>query len=286
MSTTRTCPPPRLLVVTPTLGESPWLGDTVLSVARHAGPGARHVLVCPEVKADRLARRFPELTVLPELGRPGLYSAINDGWRLSTDKPWDWFTWINDDDLLLPGFSAALQAAAESGPSDGLRPWFYGGLRLIDEDSNSLGRLALCRRPGDIGPLVDCGVSPLNQQGMLIPRAWMEHLEGLREDLRICADFDLWLRAHCEGADFRPVPGELAAFRLRAGQVSADLDRHRREFLETAARLRPSPAPGIARLAALTRFRFDNLGTYLGRLLRTGRLGGLALLDNERRRTR
>jgi len=271
--------PPRLLVITPTLGDSPWLAETIASVASHAGPRVLHVLVCPAGRVEGLARSHPGVRVVADSGRRGVYPAINDGWRALADKEWDWFTWLNDDDFLLPGFRSALSLA--SMPSMGRCPWIYGGIRLLGDDGRSLGSLAVCRREEDIGPLVDQGISPLNQQGMLIPREWLLELGGLREDLLICADFDLWLRALQAGARFCHAGAELAAFRLRPGQISGDEKRHRSEFLSVATRLRPRRSSLARRTLALLRFRLGNTPLYLRRLLLTRRLRGMALLRQE-----
>ena len=51
-------PKRRLLVLTPTLGTSPYLDETVRSIERLEWP-IEHVLVCPVGKIAELARRFP-----------------------------------------------------------------------------------------------------------------------------------------------------------------------------------------------------------------------------------
>jgi Ca2+-binding RTX toxin-like protein len=67
----------KLLVVTPTLGESPWLEETISSVAAVAG-APEHVLVAPADKVAALARRYPRVAVVAEPGG-GMYAAINAG---------------------------------------------------------------------------------------------------------------------------------------------------------------------------------------------------------------
>ena len=101
----------KILVITPTLGESPWLAETVASVATLAAPH-EHVLVAPAATVPALAARFPGVTVTAEPGG-GMYAAINAG--VAAAREWDAFTYINDDDLLLPGFAAAVAAMAGRG---------------------------------------------------------------------------------------------------------------------------------------------------------------------------
>src|SRR4051812_6367293 len=94
-----------LLVVTPTLGESPFLDQTVASI--EAQPlHIEHVIATPGRKVAELAARYPDATVVADAGRlGGIYGAINAGIQAASAKfKWDWFTYINDDDTLLPGF--------------------------------------------------------------------------------------------------------------------------------------------------------------------------------------
>lgn len=113
----------KILVVTPTLGESPWLAETVASVAALRIPGA-HVLVAPEAAVGKLAARFPGVTVVPEPGG-GMYAAVNAG--LAAVQGWEAFTYINDDDLLLPGFTAVVERASHAAGT----PLLAYGLSLI-----------------------------------------------------------------------------------------------------------------------------------------------------------
>ena len=117
-----------LLVVTPTLGESPFLDQTVASI--EAQPlHIRHVISTPGRKVAELAARYPHALVVPDAGRlGGIYGAINAGIQAAKFK-WDWFTYINDDDTLLPGFGLViLQNLRDPSPS----PVVYGDVELID----------------------------------------------------------------------------------------------------------------------------------------------------------
>src|SRR5688572_16128156 len=106
------CTPMKLLAVTPTLGTSAWLADTVASIAAF-GPTCQHVIVAPSAMQGPLTARFPKCTVIIEpMG--GMYAAINDG--IETTQRWDAFTYINDDDLLLPDFRVVIEAVASASP--------------------------------------------------------------------------------------------------------------------------------------------------------------------------
>lgn len=268
-----------LLVVTPTLGRSPWLDRTVESVTATAGTFAHHVLVAPPDRLADLQRRFPSCTVVADRVARGVYPAINAGIAAAAGWSWEWFTWINDDDELAPGFTPHLDRALQHNARLFDAPWFFGPVQLRDGRDADLGGLAVARTAADILPLLQSDISPLNQQGLLAPRAWVDRLGSLREDLRICADLDFWLRAVVGGARFRCSPETVAIFRLRAGQISGDVGRHQAEFRAVVRALVPEPVSDLSRFTARARFRFDNLSTYAGRIRRSGWKGGFDLLQ-------
>lgn len=67
----------KLLIITPTLGTSRFLHETVQSVSQ-LRMNFLHVLVCPANCVESLRNTYPGLTVLSEpVNSLGMYSAIN-----------------------------------------------------------------------------------------------------------------------------------------------------------------------------------------------------------------
>lgn len=251
----------RILVVTPTLGASPFLEETVASVADQP-LDIVHVLSAPAAKQEELRARFPGMTVVEDAGRAGgIYGAINAALgRAGAD--WDWFTYINDDDLLLPGFGrASLRHLGAPTPA----PVAYGDVELVDEGGRPLARITTERDPAWIPALLQQGISPLMQQGMLVRRDLVERLGGFDLRYRLCADLDFWLRAYAGGAAFRHHPERVARFRVRAGQLSGDTRLTQAEQDAIVARLLPVPVPPLKRKWAVVRYRACNLPRYLAR---------------------
>ncbi len=267
---------PALLVVTPTLGESPWLSRTVESVAHYAGANTRHILVAPESRADELHARFPHCIIVADRVRRGVYPAINQGIAAALAESWEYFTWLNDDDAFAPGFSRHLARALLCDPEENI--WFYGGVRLRGPSDENLGHLPIARFTNDIVPLAEAGINPLNQQGMLVPRPALMQLGNIREDLRICGDVDFWLRGLRDGARFRLTGATVAEFRLRKGQISGDVEAHRREFARAVAGVFAGRSGPLRRALARTRFRAGNAFVYLERIRRCGWRGGFDML--------
>jgi len=259
-------PLPTLLVVTPTLGETPLLEQTVASVAAQPLP-LLHVLAVPLRRVAALQARYPHTTVVPDAGRGGgIYGALNAA-LAQAPTSWDWFTYINDDDLLLPGLGAvAREHFARPDPE----PVIYGNVEQIDEAGSRVGEVTVEDDPNWIPALLQQGISPAMQQGMLFRRDCVAKLQGFDTRYRLCADLDFWLRARAAGLRFRYYPVAVAQFRLRAGQLSGDTSLTRREQSEIVRRHFPARLPAWRRHLAHVRYRLHNLPRYLERLRRHG----------------
>lgn len=253
----------RILVITPTLGSSPWLEVTVASVARFQ-PVCIHVLVAPIAQVESLAQRFPAVTVVPEPGG-GMYAAINVG--LGAVAGWDGFTYINDDDLLLPRFARVL-----TGLRDNPTGAVYGGVRLIGTHGQSLGSIPISPFPSLNRRLYAQRVEPVYQHGTVFSRHLHEKMGGFDESFRFCGDTEYMARACVAGLPFRCATWRnVAAFRLRAGQLTKNLPVMQAESDRAHAKL-GLPAARITwrhRWARLV-FRGANLPVYLERIVRHG----------------
>jgi glycosyltransferase involved in cell wall biosynthesis len=265
--------PGTVLVLTPTLGESAFLDQTVASVAAQSVP-ILHVLSVPAAKAEAVQRRFKHTLVVPDAGRAGgIYGALNAGLQ-AAPPDWEWFTYINDDDVLLPGFSDLVRRQA-GGPGGGVA---YGEVDLLDESDAILTGITIERNPRRLGALLQSGISPLMQQGTLFSRAAVVAAGKFDLRYRLCADLDFWLRCWASGQPFTYHRMRVAQFRLRAGQLSGDTARTRAEQDEIVRRHLPLASGSAQRAWAVARFRVDNLPKYLRRFRRNGLQTSYAIL--------
>jgi len=265
----------RLLVVTPTLGVSDYLDDTVRGVTSLKIP-YRHVISCPRPEVAQLQERFPHASVLADAGREaGLYGAINVALR-AAGEDWQWFTYINDDDELAPDFSAVAQRHfAQADPE----PVVYGNVRVIDDAGQTISFLTTENSPRFIPALLRAGISPLNQQGMLFRRDVVRELGEFNTKYRICADLDFWARALAAGHRFRYYPVEVGRFRIRRGQISGDVNLTIHEQEEIAGRLFPKAGGAMNRFVAKWRYRLCNLPRYLARGRSVGWMSSYQILS-------
>ena len=226
----------------------------------------QHVIVAPATAVGELQQRWPQATAMAEPPGSGLYGAINAA--AAEVEDWQWLTWINDDDRLLPGFEAIWQQAqAGSAPAD---VW-YGEVDYLDAAGRRVAAMPVCRRPADVPALLAAGLAPFTQQGALISGGLWRRLGGLDAALRIAGDFDFWIRAAAAGARCGFVPRTVAAFRVRAGQLSGGVAQAKDE--EAAVLRRRDLRIGrLDQWLAAVRFRAQNLPRILQRIGRTGRL--------------
>ncbi len=250
-----------LLVVTPTLGDSEFLDASVQAV-RDLSLHTTHVISCPAGKIAALSQRFPHCVVVPDAGREGaIYGALNAALE-QAPKNWDWFTYINDDDELTPGFA---QMAREHFQRTDAEPVTYGDVRLITDDGTRISLITTEKTPRYFAPLLQQGISPLNQQGMLFRADVVRELKGFDLRYRLCADLDFWLRAHAAGHAFRHYPLEVGKFRIRAGQLSGNVALTVREQQDVVSRVLPKSASPLMLRWARLRYRLLNLPRYLER---------------------
>lgn len=252
----------RGLVVTPSLVGGPFFERCIESVAAN-WPGAKHVVVTPNPEELSAACAPRGVTVIKETpGTKGMYGAINVGID-SGGSDWEWFTYINDDDELSPGFSKALEACHLGGDI------LYGRVSIVDEKDQLIGLIPTCPFPRANRYVWTAGKSALMQQGMLVKREAVLALKGFDSRLRFAGDMDFFCRAELMGLRFRYVPAVVGAFRVRSGQLSAQKDRLRDE--EEATRLMLGPKRGrVSWALASALMGITNLESYARHLMRFG----------------
>jgi glycosyltransferase involved in cell wall biosynthesis len=267
----------KLLVITPTLGTSRFLEETCASVGAITVQH-RHLLVCPGGEIARLRQRFQSCEVLADEGAAGgLYGALNVGIKAAGDD-WDWFTYVNDDDRLGRDFSRYAKTHFETGDECVAG---FGDVRLLDEAGRRLGLMSVERDARRWVALLDAGISPVSQQGMLFSRRLVNSLAGYNPGWRLCGDQDFWLRAFRAGFAFRHRAGEVGCFRIRRGQLSGAVSEVRCEMAAITRVHFPEMTLPAARAAAWGRFRLRNALRVTKRALLSGGKSNARLLASE-----
>ncbi|WPJ97377.1 glycosyltransferase [Coraliomargarita algicola] len=254
-----------LLIITPTLNRSKFLDETIRSV-KACAPGAEHILSAPAAEVASLQQQYPSIKVVADRGRAGgMYGAINAG-ITAAESEWEWFTYINDDDLLYPGFSKMVKVhTTKHAAAD----FAHGVANHIDETGKLLYPIPSCPRTSLLPYLIAAGVSPISQQGMLIKRAVFERIGTYDQSFKYAADMEFYCRLYAKGGTFSFYPIEVAGFRICNEQLSQDIAPFEKEKVTIRTKYFSQPSFINRAMAKLT-FRIYNLPKYLIRLSRIG----------------
>ncbi len=180
---------PLVSVVTPSLNQGKFIGETIMSVLSQEYPFIEYVVVDGGSTDQTLPILHSFSARLCWISEPdeGQSQAINKGWRMTRGEI---VTWLNADDVLAPG---AIRQAVEALLASGERvAGVYGNCTYIDE--NGQPKAAYPARSFDYTSLVMLTENFIPQPGTFLWRTWIERVGMLDETLHYVMDYDLWLR--------------------------------------------------------------------------------------------
>lgn len=199
---------PKISVITPSYNQGHFLEQTIQSVLDQQYPNLEFIVIdggSTDHSVDiihRYAHHFAHWQSQPDRGQS---DALNQGFCRATG---DFLTWLNSDDLLLPGTLHAVAAAAQRHPDT---QWFAGNLLWIDPE----GRIELCRKgEGWSDRLVRRGVLNLYGPTSFFKKTLLDTYGYLRDDFHYTMDTELWWRLAFNKIRFRRLRQYCWAYRL------------------------------------------------------------------------
>ncbi|HEY5812123.1 MAG TPA: hypothetical protein VIT23_05680 [Terrimicrobiaceae bacterium] len=269
----------QLLVVTPTLGRSCFLDETVEST-KLPDVSVHHIISCPKDRVSALQTRFPYSQVVEDPGRQaGIYGAVNAGLSAARDS-WDFFTYLNDDDLLGRDFATMFKRHAVPANRNTVA---FGCITNIDQKGQELMKMTVGPNPHQYPALLQTGISPTGQQGMIFGRQTVEAIGFYSTRYKLCGDLDYWCRAMAAGFRFVFYPLEAGKFRVQEGQLSGDTQTTRSELAEIASLHFPEDASAAKKVWAKLVYRFYNRSRYWERFMKAGFKTSYQLLESRPR---
>lgn len=228
-------------VVTPTRNAERYLAQTISSVVSQQGEFDIEYLIVDGGSTDRtleIAEAFladleringdrhsgcVSLSVLR--GRDqGMYEAVNRGFSQATG---DIFSWINADDIYLPGAFARVARVFSVRPEV---QWLKGVTSYIDEKGRTVspGRCYLYAQEQIRRGLYGREAYFIQQDSVFWRAGQWRDVGGIDESFRLAGDYELWMRL-AEHTVLYSLNAPVSCFRKVGGQLSEDLAAYRKE---------------------------------------------------------
>jgi len=177
---------PLVSIVTPSYNQGNYIRQTIDSVLEQDYPNIEYLVIdggSSDSTLDVLREYGTQIQWLSEKDG-GQAEAINKGWRMSHGQI---ITWLNSDDLLLPG---AVRRAVDEFIQYPDAAVVFGELELVDEKLNFLQKLDLM----DFKPERLLFGNVLGQPNVFLARWAIERHGFLNEQLHYVFDWEYWLR--------------------------------------------------------------------------------------------
>src|SRR3990172_6415995 len=213
---------PLVSIVTPSYNQGKYLERTIQSVLEQNYPNLEYIIIDggstdESVETIKKYERFLKYWVSePDRGQS---HAINKGFKHATG---DLLTWLNSDDIYMPG---ALHKLAELAADNPQASVFVGAGRIVNAD----GQVSYYKEPNteiDIETLYQwMSGGNVMQPSALFRREDWEKAGPVDETLHIAFDLDLWLRMAKQGCRYISTP-ELLSTALGHNEAKTQLFAH------------------------------------------------------------
>lgn len=179
-------PFPTVTVVTPSYNQGRFIRETIDSVLSQDYPAIEYMVIDGGSTDDTVSILKGYGSRVSWISEPdkGQSEAINKGWKRATGEI---VAWLNSDDIYLPGAISTGVTYLQSHPDVGL---VYGDGFHMSEEGGALGRFP--SEPFSVDRLKEtCFIA---QPTTFVRRSVIEQVGFIRDSLRYCMDYDLWIR--------------------------------------------------------------------------------------------
>ena len=232
---------PAISVIIPAYNAAPFLRQAIDSVLSQTRPGIEIIVVddgstdaTPEILAC-----YGNLIQTIRQANQGLSAARNTGIAAASGA---WFTFLDADDLWLPGFARTMLDAVHShGTNIGVLAcsWQY-----IDTASNVIGVRAVptCEEVTLAQLLVGNRFPPM---AAIVRRDWVQKVGGFDPEINGVQDWDFWLRLARAGCPIRWISDVLVSYRQVPGSMSRHVEMMRDNGFKVLDKVFESPTPPL-----------------------------------------
>jgi glycosyltransferase involved in cell wall biosynthesis len=209
---------PKILILTPTLGERESLAKTISSVKEIGGEQVKHILIAPHNQQNQLKEKYPDLTIMTEpADKQGIYPALNAGFNAYA-KDYKYIGFLNDDDYWLPDFRRLINAVN----SDSSLDFVYGKTYHIDQWGNIIKEQTCSNQFYHFRTLLQYHIILLTQQATLLKSEWFFKLGGFSEQFKLISDSIFLLDLSLKKPKYKYLNAICAAYAMQEGRLSSD----------------------------------------------------------------
>lgn len=209
---------PSVSVIIPSWNQGKFIERTLLSILKQDYPGRVEIIVSDGASTDgtiAVLKKYADKIIWWSAPDEGYVDAVTKGLARASGEI---LAIQSSDDYYLPGAFRCMAGAFQQYPDAG---FISGGEYAIDLTGNIRSRSAL---EGKITPHIILFESIPPQHATFIKRPFMEEVGGLRREVDMCADIDLWYRvAHLAPGYF--IPSGLAVYQLHPDQRTVTSDK-------------------------------------------------------------
>lgn len=224
---------PKITVLTPVFNGMTHIAETLESVLRQDYPALEYIVAdggstdgTLDIIREYQARiDFPQqISLVISEPDQGMYDAIAKGFEHATGEV---FCYLNADDLFECGGLRSVGEYFAQHPK--AKVIYHEDVVLVDG-----WKYPNARQPESIDTVDLLGGHILFQDGVFWRRHAYQAVGGMRRDLKLAGDFDLWLRL---SARFHLVkrPEHVSCFRVISGQLSSQMDDYHEEMQQSIA---------------------------------------------------
>ena len=212
---------PKISIVTPNYNGVRFLEKTILSVISQGYSNLEYIIIdgaSTDGSVELIRKYEKKLKYWTSEPDNGTYYAINKGFDRSTGEI---MAWINSDDVLWPN---SLNHVSEYFLENPQISWIQGLPSIIDENGVLVHQVnPAYSKYFFLTGLYKKPFFTIQQESTFWRRALWQRAGGeLDTDFKLAADFDLWIRFFLH-EELYCTNTQLAAFRIREGQISEDI---------------------------------------------------------------
>jgi glycosyltransferase involved in cell wall biosynthesis len=198
---------PRISIVTPSYNQAKYLPETIDSILGQKYPNLEYIIVdggSTDGSVDIIRKHEDYLAYWVSEKDRGQSDAINKGFRKSSGAL---FNWINSDDVLFPDALQRIASTYVAHPSVDI---VAGGHAVCSED----GTVIWASAPPSMWALFpEYWVHGSGQQSTFVTADALKRVGGIREDLHLSMDMDLYYRILTSGGRRATVHGLIGMIR-------------------------------------------------------------------------